>query len=52
MHDFKFKNGKLYCESVKVSTVARKVGTPFYLYSHKILVDRFTEIKKAFRSIE
>jgi len=52
MHDFKFKNGKLYCESVKVSTVARKVGTPFYLYSHKILVDRFTEIKKAFRSID
>jgi diaminopimelate decarboxylase len=51
MHDFKFKNGELYCESVKVSTVARNVGTPFYLYSHHTLVDHFTKIKKAFAPI-
>ncbi len=52
MHDFKFKNNELYCESVKVSTVARRVGTPFYLYSHNTLVDHFMKIKKAFAKID
>jgi len=51
MHDFKFKNGELYCESVKVSAIAKKVGTPFYLYSHHTLVDHFTKIKKAFAKV-
>jgi diaminopimelate decarboxylase len=51
MHDFKFKNGDLYCESVKVSTIAKNVGTPLYLYSHHTLVDHFTKIKKAFRKV-
>lgn len=52
MHDFHYKNGELYCESVKVSAVAKKVGTPFYLYSHNTLVDHFTKIKKAFAKID
>ncbi|MCK5014206.1 MAG: diaminopimelate decarboxylase [Candidatus Omnitrophica bacterium] len=52
MHDFKFKNGELYCESVRVSTIAKKVGTPFYLYSHHTLVDHFTKIKKAFAPVD
>jgi diaminopimelate decarboxylase len=51
MHDFKFRDNELYCESVKVSTVAEKVGTPFYLYSHHTLVDHFTKIKKAFAPV-
>ncbi len=50
MHDFKFKNNELYCESVKVSAVAKKVGTPFYLYSHATLVDHFKKIENAFAS--
>lgn len=52
MHDFKFKNNELYCEAVKVKNVAKKVGTPFYLYSHNTLVDHFTKIKKAFKKID
>ena len=51
MHDFKFKNGELHCESVKVSTIAKKVGTPFYLYSHNTIVDHFTKIQKAFAPV-
>lgn len=51
MHDFKYKNGELYCESVKVSTIARKVGTPCYIYSHHTLVDHFTKIKRAFAKL-
>jgi len=51
MHDFKFKNGELYCEDVKVSVIAKKHGTPLYIYSHNTLVDHFTKIQKAFQSI-
>ncbi len=51
MHDFKFKNKELYCEDVKVSAIAKKVGTPFYLYSHHTLVDHFTKIQKAFAPV-
>jgi len=51
MHDFKYKNGELYCEDVRVRTIAQEVGTPFYLYSHHTLVDHFTKIQKAFAKI-
>ncbi len=52
MHDFKFKNGELYCEDVKVRDVAARVGTPFYLYSHNTLRDHFTKIEKAFAPVK
>lgn len=51
MHDFKFKNGELCCEDVKVGDVAKTVGTPFYLYSHQTLADHFTKIKTAFAPV-
>lgn len=52
MHAFKYKNNELYCENVKISTVAKKVGTPLYIYSHQTLVDHFRKIKKAFSVID
>ncbi|MEI7998823.1 MAG: diaminopimelate decarboxylase, partial [Candidatus Omnitrophota bacterium] len=51
MHDFKSKNAELYCENVKVATVAKSVGTPFYLYSYKTLTDHFLKIQKAFAPV-
>ena len=52
MHDFVFKNGELHCEDVRISAIAKKVGTPFYLYSHHTLVDHFTKIQKAFAKVK
>ena len=52
MHDFEFKNGELYCENVKVSSIAKRVGTPFYLYSYKTLTDHFLKIQKAFAKVD
>ncbi len=52
MHDFHFKNGELCCENVKVSTVAKSVGTPFYLYSYKTIADHFLKIQKAFAKVD
>ncbi len=51
MHDFTFKSDDLYCEGVKVSSIAKAVGTPFYLYSYKTLVDHYRKIKEAFKSV-
>ena len=48
MHDFIFKNNELMCEGVKVSAIAKSVGTPFYLYSYNTIADHFTKIQKAF----
>ncbi len=52
IHDFQYKNGELYCEGVKVSAIAKKVGTPVYVYSHKTLVEHFCKIKAAFAEID
>ncbi len=52
MHDFHYKGKELYCEDVAVKDVAEEVGTPFYLYSHKTLVDHYTKIAKAFKSVK
>ena len=44
MHEFTFKNNELYCEGIKVSDVAKKVSTPFYLYSYKTLMDHYRKV--------
>lgn len=51
MHEFRYKDNVLCCENVKISEIAKKVGTPFYLYSHKTLVDHFRKLKEAFKEI-
>lgn len=51
MHDFHFRNRELYCEEVRVADVAKTVGTPFYLYSYKTLIDHFTKIQIAFAPV-
>ncbi|MEI6862939.1 MAG: hypothetical protein WCK38_00860 [Candidatus Omnitrophota bacterium] len=52
MHEFNFKNNELYCENIKVADIARKVPTPFYLYSYKTFVDHYKKIKSAFRALD
>jgi diaminopimelate decarboxylase len=52
MHDFKYKNGELYCEGVPVRIVAQRVGTPFYLYSSNTLSNHFRAFDSAFAGIE
>lgn len=51
MHDFKYKNGELYCEGVPVRTVAQRVGTPFYLYSSNTLASHFRAFDNAFAGV-
>jgi len=51
MHDFKYKNGELYCENVRVSDIAKEVGTPAYIYSHKTFVEHIDKIQQAFKKV-
>jgi diaminopimelate decarboxylase len=51
MHDFKYKNNKLYCENVKIEDLAKKFGTPLYVYSYHTLIDHYLKLKSAFSSI-
>jgi diaminopimelate decarboxylase len=51
MHEFQYKNNILYCEDVRVADIAKKVGTPFYLYSHKTMLDHLRKLKAAFEDV-
>lgn len=48
MHEFKYKGNELFCEDVNVANAAVKIGTPFYLYSHKTILDHYCKLKTAF----
>ena len=52
IHDFQYKKGELYCEGVKVSAIASKVGTPVYIYSYNTLVGHYRKIQQAFKSLD
>jgi diaminopimelate decarboxylase len=48
VHHFWYNKNKLYCEDVPVAEIARKVGTPFYLYSQSTLERHFKTFDMAF----
>ncbi|MFH1996379.1 MAG: diaminopimelate decarboxylase [Candidatus Omnitrophota bacterium] len=52
MHEFKMKHNELYCESVKVSEIARAVGTPLYVYSNKTMLGHFNKLRRAFSPVK
>lgn len=52
MHHFHYIKDELYCEDVPVTTVAEKVGTPFYLYSHATLRQHFKAFDGAFSGMK
>ena len=51
MHEFRYKNSRLYCESVGIAEIAKKISTPFYLYSYKTVIDHYKKIQEAFSSL-
>lgn len=51
MHDFLYKNGELYCEGVPVSSIAQRVGTPFYCYSSNTLANHYRAFDQAFAGV-
>ncbi|MFH1791804.1 MAG: diaminopimelate decarboxylase [Candidatus Omnitrophota bacterium] len=52
MHRFKYVSGELSCENVPVGDIARRFGTPFYLYSNGTILDHYKKIRDAFRKVD
>jgi len=52
MHRFDYVNGQLYCEKVPVEEIARKTGTPLYLYSYNTILDHYRQIQRAFAPVK
>ena len=48
MDYFEYHEGKLFCEDVPVRAIAKKVGTPFYLYSYATFARHFNVFDGAF----
>jgi len=52
MHDFRYVQGKLYCEGVSVEALAKKFGTPLYVYSQHTLEDHFGKLDAALGGLD
>lgn len=49
---FHYKNNELYCDRLRVRDIARKIGTPFYLYSASSFREQFLSLQKALKSLK
>jgi diaminopimelate decarboxylase len=52
MHDFRYVGSKLYCERVSVEALARRFGTPLYVYSQHTLTDHFEKLDRALAPLD
>jgi diaminopimelate decarboxylase len=50
VNHFEARDGELWCEGVKLSDIAREVGTPAYVYSTATIERHFTVFRDAVRS--
>ncbi len=51
MDYFRYKDGQLYCEEVNVNELAKKVETPFYLYSQRTIQNHYSGLSEAFSKL-
>lgn len=52
MDYFSYQNGNLFAENVKIETIAKKIGTPVYIYSKATFIEHFQKMQKAFSKID
>ena len=52
MHDFRYVGKNLFCEGVAVETLAKKFGTPFYVYSQSTLTHHFAKLDNALAPLD
>ena len=51
-NSFSYHNGWLHCEEVNIKSIAKQVGTPFYLYSTRKISSQFAIIKQLIGSMD
>ena len=52
MHDFRYVGNRLFCEGVSVESLARKFGTPLYIYSQRTLTGHFQKLDRALAPLD
>lgn len=52
MHDFRYSGKNLFCEGVSVAALAKKFGTPLYVYSQNTLADHFQKLDRALTPLD
>jgi diaminopimelate decarboxylase len=51
MSAFGYHGDEFYCEDVPITTIAREIGTPCYVYSHRTLLDGYRALDQAFAGL-
>lgn len=52
MHQFRYVGNKLWCEGVTLESLAKKFGTPLYVYSQATLEDHFQKLDRAMSPVD
>jgi len=52
MNYFDYKNGKLFCENVSVEELAKKHGTPLYVYSKNFFAEQYKNLDSALDELD
>jgi diaminopimelate decarboxylase len=52
MHRFHYVGKRLHCEGVALETLAKKFGTPLYVYSQATLTDHFEKLDAAMSPVD
>lgn len=52
MDHFEYEDGHLFCEDVDLQELARRVGTPTYVYSSATLTLHYERLVEAFRAVD
>ena len=47
MHKFRYVRNQLHCENISIRSLAKKHGTPLYVYSSQTLIDNFNRLHKS-----
>lgn len=49
---FSYRDGRLHCEDVAADQLVHDFGTPLYVYSRRVLVERYDEFDAAFAPLD
>ncbi len=52
MHHFRYSGRKLFCENISVESLAKKFGTPLYIYSQQTIADHFQKLDSALAPLD
>ncbi|MGE5308333.1 MAG: diaminopimelate decarboxylase [Deltaproteobacteria bacterium] len=52
MHYFNYRGDELHCEKTRLSEIARRFGTPLYVYSQATFMGHFRKLKEAFAPVD